>query len=111
MTARGYNRGHEIVFSVDDGIWVYADTRQPVPLNPFRKCGHCNKPSTPEGHDPCIGTLPGVINACCGHGDDDQAYVQHIGGATVSGAKAARILFLAREGIGPEDMVRDPEDS
>ena len=23
---------------------------------------------TPEGHDPCIANLPGVVFACCGHG-------------------------------------------
>jgi hypothetical protein len=23
---------------------------------------------TPKGHDPCLANLPGVVNACCGHG-------------------------------------------
>ena len=39
-------------------------------------CGHCNLKRTPEGHDGCIGTLPNVKNACCGHGEDNTAYVQ-----------------------------------
>jgi len=26
---------------------------------------------TPEGHDACLGKLPGVGAACCGHGVDD----------------------------------------
>ena len=41
-------------------------------------CAKCNKPPTKEGHDGCIGLLPdkNVMNACCGHGDDKQAYVQ-----------------------------------
>lgn len=39
-------------------------------------CSHCNKNRTPEGHDGCIGTLPNVMNACCGHGEDSVAYVQ-----------------------------------
>jgi hypothetical protein len=33
---------------------------------------------TENGHDPCIGELSGVMNACCGHGETDMAY---IGGA------------------------------
>jgi hypothetical protein len=32
------------------------------------KCVRCGKERTPEGHDPCIANLPGVRNACCGHG-------------------------------------------
>lgn len=40
------------------------------------KCGHCGLPRTKEGHDGCIGTLEGVKNACCGHGEEAVAYVQ-----------------------------------
>ncbi|MCP4984845.1 MAG: hypothetical protein GY928_01910 [Colwellia sp.] len=39
-------------------------------------CGHCNMNRTKKGHDGCIGELPNVRNACCGHGDDTCAYVQ-----------------------------------
>lgn len=39
-------------------------------------CTHCNKKRTKEGHDGCIGTLLGVANACCGHGEEAVAYVQ-----------------------------------
>lgn len=39
-------------------------------------CTHCNKSRTPEGHDGCIGTLKNVMNACCGHGETNMAYVQ-----------------------------------
>lgn len=41
------------------------------------KCPRCKHEVTKEGHDFCLGTLNGgVMNACCGHGDDDMAYVQ-----------------------------------
>lgn len=66
-------RGHPIR-QVGDS-WIYTDTQEAVSANPERQCGHCNKPQTPEGHDPCIGTLPNVIGACCGHGSKDTAYV------------------------------------
>lgn len=39
-------------------------------------CGHCNLPNRVDGHDACLGTIPGVMNACCGHGDVRCAYVQ-----------------------------------
>jgi hypothetical protein len=34
-------------------------------------CYACGERQTPEGHDPCLGTLPGVKFACCGHGVRD----------------------------------------
>ena len=39
-------------------------------------CTHCGKERTAEGHDGCVGTLPNVMNACCGHGKVNEAYVQ-----------------------------------
>lgn len=34
------------------------------------KCLLCRKKRTEDGHDPCIANLPGVIYACCGHGEE-----------------------------------------
>lgn len=31
-------------------------------------CPHCNKTRKADGVDPCLGKLPGVQFACCGHG-------------------------------------------
>jgi hypothetical protein len=67
-------RGHEI--QLINGTWVYADTGRPVADEPQRPCGHCGRAVTPDGHDGCLGTLPGVMNACCGHGRPQDAYVQ-----------------------------------
>lgn len=39
-------------------------------------CVYCGLQRTEEGHDGCIGTLKNVMNACCGHGQDESAYVQ-----------------------------------
>ncbi len=41
------------------------------------KCGKCGAHllSWCTEPDPCIGYLPGVFNACCGHGDDAEAYI------------------------------------
>jgi hypothetical protein len=50
---------------------------------PCKKCG-AEKP-TEAGHDPCIANLPGVRNACCGHGDDSMSYVQFLNGTSIHG--------------------------
>jgi len=80
-------RGHRIVES-EDGVWLYDDTRRPVCAEPCRPCGHCGLANTPEGHDGCLGTLPDVKNACCGHGEESAAYVQFEGGRRISGRAA-----------------------
>lgn len=68
-------RGHVIVEN-ERGRWVYEEDGALVSGDPDRACGHCGKPNTPEGYDACLGALPGVINACCGHGSPGEAYVQ-----------------------------------
>lgn len=41
-------------------------------------CQACGVTRPKEGNvpDPCLGLLPGVRNACCGHGSRWRAYVQ-----------------------------------
>lgn len=52
-------------------------------------CSKCKKGPTEEGHDGCLGTLTGpVMNACCGHGNDSQAYIQYWGGKRIAGDEA-----------------------
>lgn len=56
--------------------------------------------------DPCIGYLPGVYNACCGHGDDKSAYVSF--GFTkktavnITGRKALKIIQAMRQSLGTQ---------
>lgn len=77
-------RGHKI--HLDDRLeeWLYSEDGQPVKDSPQRPCGYCGLANTPEGHDGCLGTLPDVMNACCGHGSDDEAYIQFEGGCVMS---------------------------
>ncbi len=62
-------------------------------------CTHCNKLPTKEGHDGCIGTLPKkeVMNACCGHGNDNQAYVQFWDKPRISGEEAIKYITSHKE--------------
>ena len=68
-------RGNKIYF---DRQWKYVDTGEPtIETYKTRACGHCLKPNRADDHDSCLGELPGVINACCGHGNKSEAYVQY----------------------------------
>ena len=62
-------------------------TEEPVASN-HRSCGYCGRPNTKEGHDGCAGVLPGVMNACCGHGAPEDAYVQLQAGGYIHGGEA-----------------------
>lgn len=75
-------RGHPI--ELRDGEWYYVDTGEPTATTwRDRPCGHCGLPNRDDGHDACLGELPGVVNACCGHGDPRDAYLQFKGGWTM----------------------------
>jgi hypothetical protein len=55
--------------------WRYLDNEELVSESPERACKACGKHKTAEGMDPCLGKLPGVRSACCGHGSPEVAYV------------------------------------
>ena len=42
-----------------------------------RTCKHCHLSYGESLHDPCLGTLPDVVEACCGHGDETARYVTY----------------------------------
>ena len=83
-------RGYPIRIDPTTGKFIFCDTGDPtVETWEDRPCGHCSKQNTPEGHDGCLGTLGGgVVNACCGHGDADDAYVQFDDGSRLGGEDA-----------------------
>lgn len=84
-TARAEHRGHPIVFI--DGTWVYEDNLRPIPSygGEDRPCAKCGELPIDGLYDSCIGKLPGVKNACCGHGNTGRAYIQFENGTTVRG--------------------------
>jgi hypothetical protein len=101
MTAetKSYLRGHEIERLRN--VWVYSDTKEPTVVNGVyaeRTCGHCAIPQTSEGHDGCLGELADVMNACCGHGQECDAYVQFPDGTAVYGSEATKTID-ARKGV------------
>lgn len=86
-----HHRGHRIYFVGGVHLWRYRDTDAPV-ADGERDCGKCDRPRTPEGHDACLGTLPGVMNACCGHGLLKETYVQLEGGSRLAGQAAVEYI-------------------
>lgn len=86
-------RGHPMICK--GGIWFYKDTGEATAGNRRDSCGHCSLTSTPEGHDGCLGKLPRVKNACCGHGVVSDAYVQFGNGRRVAARSALTWLRLA----------------
>jgi len=85
MAARSFLRGHRLIWL--NGRWVYEDDhadplirgRQP---RPCKKCG-----AVFPWHevDPCLGVLPGVHSACCGHGLRSESYVRFTTGVVLKG--------------------------
>lgn len=89
-------RGNAIHYDESLYLWLYEDGQR-VMDHVDRPCGHCGKGNTIEGHDGCLGTLPGVMNACCGHGEERMAYVQFEEGKLESGAVAVATLRRMKE--------------
>jgi hypothetical protein len=89
MTAAGYFRGYPICWCTHWKMWVYRDTGAPAgfggEVRPCPKCGRTFEGSNKGEPDPCLGTLPGVDNACCGHGVREQAYIRFTNGVVVRG--------------------------
>lgn len=65
----------------------------------FGICIKCGKPPTKEGHDGCLGTLDEsvVMNACCGHGRDDMAYIQFWDTECIRGEEALKFIERLKE--------------
>jgi hypothetical protein len=81
--ARGFYRGHPTICFTDEqtdpecfDAWRYADDLTETPENDTdqgieRPCIACHQLAEPHGPDPCLGWLPGVKAACCGHGVEE----------------------------------------
>lgn len=62
--------------------FTYLNKRNEPYDRPCKTCGAVKRDA--NGHDPCISELPGVIHACCGHGEE-QGYVVFENGITLRG--------------------------
>ena len=76
-----YTNGNLIYYDVVTGLHRYAADDELVDDNNIRPCPTCGKRPLESGDDACLGHLPGVVNACCGHGG--RGYVQFANGITI----------------------------
>lgn len=77
----GYKRGHPYFYDQEE-IEYYLDTVEDT--SEPRPCTKCGKMPTHEGYDACLGKLPGVSAACCGHGVEE-GYILFVNGTTIRG--------------------------
>lgn len=90
-----------LIYSTNGTTWYFAETGKPIPPRHGKvpPCPVCGELPTQEGHDHCLGTLPGVEYACCGHGVVGMAYVKFEDGRVVRGQTALdaiQILIVQR---------------
>jgi hypothetical protein len=101
IVACSYFRGHPVVCFSGEACERYADdltsTVDEEGQSVERPCVLCGLLAAPDGPDPCLGLLPGVKAACCGHGVEE-AYVW-VGHGTVRGQQA--LDYFAHYGVGP----------
>ena len=77
-------RGYKVYADRDDNL-RWADTNKKVLNKEERPCNHCGKLNLIDGdesYDACLGKLPGVEQACCGHGQQE-GYLKFENGVTL----------------------------
>ena len=85
------HRGHPM-YQDAKGVWRFSDNGKPVSETwGDRPCGLCGREGTSNYGfpDPCLGMLPGVTNACCGHGNPKEAYMCFESGVVIRGFTVA----------------------
>lgn len=100
IEANAFLFGHKIT-SRGGQPWTYDDTGTPIPED--RECPNCHQHGA-DGCDPCLGRLPGVFAACCGHGVEE-GYISFENGITVRG----RFEVEGLPSAGPPSMHGDIE--
>lgn len=66
--AESFFRGHQVYYDFDSRIWRFIDNGKPVGSRKLLPCKKCGCLPSKDGHDTCLGKLPGIKAACCGHG-------------------------------------------
>ena len=66
-----------------------------APQQECKSCGIAYRPG--EEPDPCLGELPGVLEACCGHGRLEKGYVMFDDGTLLRGFRRIEYHDLNRK--------------
>lgn len=91
-------RGNDICFDESVKRWRYtSDNSLTSEKYNNKPCIRCGQLPTTEGHDACLGTLIGVMNSCCGHGNKNDAYIQFLDGKCIHGEDAITIQNILKK--------------
>jgi len=105
MATKSKFRGHDVEYRNEE--WFFCETGLSIiETHIDMPCGHCGRGDTPEGHDGCLGTLPGVMNACCGHGVESEAYIQFSPGVAIYGGEAAGEIHRLKMQVNPPSSAK-----
>lgn len=90
MAGYGLIKGHLWIQSPNGHYW--ADNGKLI-KDETRTCPRCQKSLTSDKYDKCLGELPGVEAACCGHGEEE-GYIKFSNGVIIRG-----FFEVDREGL------------
>jgi hypothetical protein len=114
-----YVRGRLVQWSDEASCHVFVATGAPAPpAGPEPPCPFCGEAAEAGGPDPCMGVLPGVSSACCGHGVHEgwirfdrgptlATRVDYPGCASWNGADRSALLRAVRDGQRALQVVID----
>ena len=80
LTVTGYIRGHQWIQTLLGKRWSESGQR----IRDNVPCKRCGEYPVMDGPDPCLGMLPGVRAACCGHGAEP-GYIMFRNGLVIRG--------------------------
>ena len=90
--------GNLIYYDEAAEIFRYASDDEPINWNNHRPCPKCGKRPLDTSEDACLGHLPGVVQACCGHGGE--GYIEFENGVTIHfrGCEIERSIGMSDQG-------------
>jgi hypothetical protein len=102
ILACGYFRGHPVVEVQGKDGEHFADDLTPTVdqhgVSVERPCVQCGAVADPDGPDPCVGMLPDVVSACCGHGVEEPYVLLRF---SLRGKEA--LNYFSKYGVGPKE--------
>lgn len=89
MVVRAVIDGCMAYFDPENCQWVITteeaeDSEEVDVLDYIHPCPKCGEKRRKEGEDACLGHLPGVKYACCGHGEEE-GYISFDNGMVIRG--------------------------
>lgn len=86
--------GNKIKFIKNNNEFTYYKDNKEIDIDKeLFTCKKCGKSAYNNEPDPCLGILPGVEYACCGHGNTKFAYIKFKDGTIIRGFNTIKRKF------------------